>query len=53
MYDESLPYTGAGLAVGGQFVGLPIIISGAIALIAGGLLIYRYATRGRRAQTRP
>jgi hypothetical protein len=52
MYNESLPFTGAGLAIGGHVVGIPMIISAAVGLILVGVGLYRIATRSRRAQTR-
>lgn len=48
MYDESLPYTSTGLVIGGYFIGLPLIISIAVALILGSLIVYRLFTRNRR-----
>jgi hypothetical protein len=50
MYDESLPFTGAGagVVVGGHLLGLPWIASAAAGLIIAGAAIYRLAIRGRR-----
>ncbi|WP_214327826.1 hypothetical protein [Nonomuraea sediminis] len=52
MYEDSLPFTGAALTVGGITIGVPIVVSIAVGAILIGIGLYRLATRGRRAQTR-
>lgn len=50
MYDDVLPYTGAGITVGGLAVGLPAVLAIAAGLIIAGVGVYRIATRSRRAR---
>ncbi|MEV0589653.1 hypothetical protein [Nonomuraea sp. NPDC050310] len=52
MYDDALPFTGAGITVAGIGLQLPTIMAIAAGAIIGGILAYRFATRKRRAQTR-
>lgn len=53
MYDDALPVTGAGaMLLGSHTVGLPTIVTIAAGLMVAGLFIYRFATRGQRAETR-
>lgn len=53
MYDDGLAATGAGaLLVGGHTVGLPTVITLAVATMLTGLFVFRLATRSRRGATR-
>ncbi|NEE04607.1 hypothetical protein [Phytoactinopolyspora halotolerans] len=53
MYDDGLAATGAGgLLLGGHAIGLPTVITIAVAFMLTGLFLYRLVTRKQRAQTR-
>jgi hypothetical protein len=50
MYDDVLPFTGAGITVGGLAFGLPTVLAIAAGLVIAGIGVYRMVTRSRRAR---
>ncbi|MFB4294774.1 hypothetical protein ACBI99_44595 [Nonomuraea sp. ATR24] len=48
MYDDALPFTGAGLTIAGVSLGLPTVLAVAAGLVLTAIWVYRLATRSRR-----